>query len=150
MRRLRRGFVLLEVIISLTILAVTVAAVLRSFSQSLSALRILEVQTQAEFFAHQLLDEFEINPPGEGVAEMGFGDDYAAYSYVVDVEYIAPDYDETNRHDEILRFMPMRVFTIEIFYDNGRNKPFRAITIDSAIMGFERFSIEARRELHHF
>ncbi len=110
MRRLRRGFVLLEVIISLTILAVTVAAVLRSFSQSLSALRILEVQTQAEFFAQQLLDEFEINPPREGVTEMGFGDDYAAYSYVVDVEYIAPDYDDTNRHDRpVVRYLAVQV-----------------------------------------
>ena len=146
----RGGFVLLEVIISLTILAVTVTAVLRSFSQSFSAARQLEVITQAAFFAQQLLDEFEINPPEEGENEGGFGDDYIDYYYIVDVEYEAPDYDETNRSDEIRTFFPLRRMRIDIYYDNGRNKAMRAISLDTAIMGFERFSSAAKLQLRQF
>jgi len=146
----RVGFVLLEVVISLTILAVTLTAVLRSFTQSLDALVRLEVQTQAEFIAGQLLDEFEINPPEEGFSEGGFGEDYREYYYTVEVTYEAPDYDTSNRHEEINQFFPLRLMKIEIYYDNGRNHPFRALSVHSGIMSFERFSRESKIQLDHF
>ena len=142
----KRGFVLLEVLISLTILAVTVAAVLRSFSQSLSAINRLEVETQALFFANQLMDEFEINPPMEGETEGGFGDDYADYYFIVDTQYEYPEYDLRNRHDDVEQFFPLRTIKIDIFYDDGRRKKIRALSFESAIMGFERFSPEARQQ----
>lgn len=147
--RSARAFVLLEVVVSLTILAVTVATVLRSFSQSMSAIRILAVETQSAFFAEQLLDEFEINPPDEGPFEGGFGEDYKEFYYEGSVEYIAPDYDETNRHEEVEQFIPMRLVTIDIYYDNGHHKPIHAVRgLTSALMGFERFSDELKRELY--
>lgn len=146
----RKAFVLLEVLISMTIIAVTLSAVLRSFSQSLKAVRKLEVETQATFFAQQLLDEFEINPPEEGRLEGGFGDDYWQYYFIVEIEYEEPDYDEGNRHEEISQFFPFRTIHIEIRYDNGIIKPFRALSVDSAIMGFERFSAESKTLLGIF
>lgn len=146
-RDARRAFVLLEVLVSLTILTVTVTAVLRSFSQSLSAVRMIEVETQATFFAQQLLDEFEINPPEEGKHEGGFGDAYKNFYYIVECEYEEPKYDEDNLHEEVMQFFPMRMLKIEIFYDNGINKPMRAATVHSAIMGFERYSYEAKQQM---
>lgn len=140
----------MEVLIALTILAVTVAAALRSFSQSLSAVRQLEVRTTASFFAEQLLDEFEINPPAEGKSEGGFGDDYWQYYYKVDVSYEEPDYDDGNRHEDISNFFPLRNVSIEIFYDNGKNKAFRAIEVNTAIMGFERYSREMKLQHENF
>ncbi len=145
-----KSFVLLEVLIALTILGVTVSAILRSFSQSLSAVRRIEVQTQAAFFAHQLLDEFEINPPDEGTTEGGFGDAYREYSYVATVRYEMPDYGESRVHKDIGQFFPLRLVAIEINYDNGRNAPFQAASIHSAIMGFERFSEQAKKQLMNF
>ena len=149
-RRAKRSFTLLEVIVAMTILMFTITAILRSFSQSLSAIRQLEVRTQAGFFAQQLLDEFEIDPPDEGVHEGGFGDDYAAYYYQVEVVYEMPEYREYNRHRSIEQFFPLRRFTIEIFYDDGYRKPIRALSIDSAIMGFERFAEEAKIQYGNF
>ena len=146
----RKAFVLLEVLISMTIIAITLSAVLRSFSQSLKAVRKLEVETQAAFFAQQLLDEFEINPPEEGRTEGGFGDDYWQYYFLVEVEYEEPNYDEANRHEEVNQFFPFRTIHIEIRYDNGIIKPFRALSVDSAIMGFERFSAESKTLLGNF
>ncbi len=144
-----RAFVLLEVIVSLTILAVTVTTILRSFSQSLSAARQLEARTQAVFFAQQLLDEFEINPPPEGSREGGFGDAYSEYSYMVRVEYEDPKYPGKRSSREIEHFYPQRMVTIDIYYDNGRNKPFLALTLDSALMGFERFSEQAKAQMQN-
>ena len=138
-----RAFVLLEVLISLTILAVTVTATLRSFSQSLSAIRQLEVRTMANFFAQQILDEFELTPPyEEGESEGGFGDDYAEYYYTLKLEYEEPDYNDFNQHADVDRFFPMRIVTVDVYYDNGRNKPLHAAHVTSAIMGFERYSRE--------
>ena len=148
----RGGFVLLEAIIALTILAMTAGTVLRSFSQSFSAARRLEVRTQAQFLAQQLLDEFEIDPPVQGASEVrGFGDDYWEYTYVVDVEYEYPDYDEANVHEDIGNFFPLRIITIDIYYDNGRNKAFRPVaSLTSGIMGFERFSQTSKRQFQIF
>jgi type II secretion system protein I len=143
----RRAFVLLEVLVSLTILTVAVTAVLRSFSQSLRAVKMIEVETQAVFFAQQLLDEFEINPPEEGDHEGGFGDAYKNYFYRATVEYEEPDYDEDNLHEEVAQFYPLRRLKIEIFYDNGISKPLRAANLETAIMGFERFSHEAKQQM---
>lgn len=150
-RTKRGGFVLLEVLLSLTILVIAVSASLSSFSQSLNAVRRLEVGTQAAFFAQQLLDEFEINPPEEGEHEGGFGDDYWQYYYIVDVKYEDPDYEDVNRHDAIGQFFPLRLMTIEIFYDNGRNRPFRPLgKVSTAIIGYERFTRASKRQLRNF
>ncbi len=149
-RGAKRAFVLLEVLVSLTILAVTVSAVLRSFSQSFNAARRLEVETQAGFFAQQLLDEFETNPPPEGASEGGFGDDYRQYWFHVEVDYEYPDYESTSRREEISEFFPLRHITLEVNYDNGSTRAFRAIRIESAIIGFERFTSEARSQLQFY
>lgn len=145
-----RAFILLEVVISLTIMAVAVSVALRSFSQSLRAARLLEVRTQAVFFAHQLLDEFEINPPPLGTSEGGFGDDFAPYYYTVTVDYAQPEYTEINYNENVSNFFPMRLMTIEISYDDGRHKPIHAVRLDTAIMGFERFSQEFKRQFYDY
>lgn len=146
-QRRPRGFVLLEVLISLTILAVTISAVLRSLMLSLAAVRRLEVQTQSAFFARQLMDHFEFEPPEEGRSEGGFGDDYRFYSYALNVEFEEPDYDDANMHDEVERYFPMRIFVLEIFYQDERMpEPFRALRLKSAVMGFERFTEQAKNQ----
>ncbi|MBI1785408.1 type II secretion system protein [Candidatus Sumerlaeota bacterium] len=143
------AFVLLEVVISLTILAVTVTAILRSFSQSFSAARQLEARTQAVFFAQQLLDEFEINPPPEGTREGGFGEAYKEYSYMLKVEYEEPKYRANVFSREVEQFYPLRTLTLDIYYNNGRNKEFRALTLHSAVIGFERFSEQAKAQMQN-
>lgn len=149
-RRTRRrpaAFALLEVLISITILAIVITTVLRSFSQSMAAVRKMEIRTKAFAFAQQLLDEYEVNPPPEGEINGGFGDDYWEYSFTTRVEYEEPDYDLDNNGKDVKRFIPMRYISIQIHYDNGTLKPITPCRIETAIMGFERFTPEARRQL---
>jgi type II secretory pathway pseudopilin PulG len=138
-RRLWRGFVLLEVILSLTILGFSVAAFMRSFNQSLQAARRMEIQTQAMFFAQQLLDYFEINPPKEGLSEGGFGEDYKYYFYEVDLSYENPEYDWKFDTDGVEQFFALRPYKIRIIYNDGMHKPYVAFTAESSIVGFEKF-----------
>lgn len=144
------GFVLLEVILAITIMTFAIGAALRSFSQSLAAVRIMEVKSKAQYFAQQLLDEYELQPPVEGEYEGGFGDDFWEYTYRVEIQYEEQDYDSTARSSDIDRYVPMRLLSIEIVFDNGVHEPFVAATLKSAILGFEKFSQEARRQFQEY
>jgi prepilin-type N-terminal cleavage/methylation domain-containing protein len=136
------GFVLLEVVIALLILGVTMAALLRSFNQSLKATRLMEVQTQAAFFARQLTEEFEITPPPAGDSEGGFGDAYRSYSFRANLTYVEPEYKGLgDLADGVSRFFPVRELTIDIYYDDGtRSQPLRVQHLSTALIGFEQFS----------
>lgn len=135
-----RGFVLLEVIVSLTILGVAVAALMRSFTQSFRAAKIMEIQTQASFLAQQLMDEFEVYPPAERSADAGFGDSYPNYWYRVKKEYVTPHYRLPGGKNDIDRFFATRMLTIEIHYQDATIKDFVATRVNTAIVGFEKFS----------
>jgi hypothetical protein len=150
-RRIVPGFVLLEVIISLTILGFAVAALMRSFTLSFDAARTMEVQTQAMFFADQLMDYFEIMPPAEGVQVGGFGDDYKFYSYRVEVRYERPEYRDLDIPANIEQLFLLRRYKLQIFYDNGRLKnAVTALTLESAIIGFEKFSYQSKMTYANF
>lgn len=142
----RGAFALLEVMISITIIAIVVTSVLRSFTQSMAAVRKMEVRTKAQAFAQQLLDQYEVKPPPEGTIEGGFGDEYWEYSFTAKVSYEEPEYDVESGKKDVKRFIPMKRIAISITFDNGALKPFRAYELETAIMGFERFSPEARRQ----
>ena len=151
-RRRRVGFVLLEVLLSMTILAVSVAAFMRSFTQSLHAARTMEIQTQALFFAYQLMDEFEIFPPeSDEETEGGFGDAYAAYSWWIDLRVVDPNYRLRDEPDQIEQFFAMRPYTLEIRYDDGTDRrSVRAVRVESAIIGFEKFSYQSKQSYANF
>ena len=58
---------------------------------------------------------------------------------------------DVNRHDAIDQFFPLRLMTIDIYYDNGRNRAFRPIReVRTAIIGFERFTRAAKRQMQNF
>ena len=141
----RVGFVLLEVLVSLTILGVTVAACMRSFTQSISAIRQVELKTQANFFAQQLLAEFEVFPPEEGVWEGGFGEDYEHYFWRAEVSYESPHYRQVLGDETIDQYFSDRVVTLQIFHDDGRGRGAkRLLSLRTAIVGFEKFSFRSK------
>ena len=143
-RRRHSAFVLLEVIVALAILGFAVAALMRSFYQSIAQAQRMQAQTQAVFLAQQLLDEFEIFSPREGVTEGGFGDDLSEFSYRVEMKYERPKYRKVD-DDGVDRFFAQRTYNLQIFYDDGKVKPYIAMSLDSAIMGFEKFSYVTKR-----
>lgn len=148
--RRRGGFVLLEVIVSLMILGIALSAVMRSFTQSLKAVRLMEVKTQAQFFAMQLIHQFEVDAPFAGKHVGGFGNDYKEYSFKVDVRYVAPKYPHLEGVKDVDRYFPIREMTIEIDYDDGVRPAFVPLTMETAIVGFEKMSPDTKRSYGYF
>jgi prepilin-type N-terminal cleavage/methylation domain-containing protein len=149
----RAGFVLVEVLLALTILGIAAMAFMESFTLSLEAARRMEIITQSEFFARQLLDEWEIFPPAEGESEGGFGDTYRNYFYTVDVQYIDPgdDYDrDLEIPDDVEQLFALRMVHLEVYYDDGRHEPIKAIALDTAIVGAEKFSVQSKQSYLNF
>lgn len=138
------GFVLLEVIVSLTILGVAVAFLMRSFTDSFNSAKKMEIYTQASFLAQQLMDEFEVYPPAENKVEAGFGDSYPGYSYRATKTYVTPRYRLRGGNKEIERFFATRMLEIEIHYKDETSKDFVACKVSTSIVGFEKFSPQTK------
>src|SRR5947208_791636 len=83
--RLRRqpdGFVLLEVVISLVILGIAVATIMRSFTISMAAIRKNDVSVQAFVLAESMLQSLEVTPPQKGKLTGSFeADGFPNYSW---------------------------------------------------------------------
>lgn len=65
-RRATTGFVLLEVLVSMVILGIAMATMMRSFTLSIAAIRNNDVTTQATVLAETLLQSLEAEPPKKG------------------------------------------------------------------------------------
>lgn len=149
-RRHRQGFVLIEVLVSLMILGISLMAITRSLTQSMKAVRLIEIKTQAQFFAMQVMHKMEIDPPYEGDDEGGFGDDYKEYSFRIHVEYERPKYGRIEGAREVERFFPFRRVTISINYQDKTHPLFTPLTVETALIGFEKFSAPTKQTYGYF
>lgn len=145
-----RGFVLLEVILSLLILGIAVAAFMRSFTQSLDAARRMEVSTQATSLATRLMQELDVQTPRAGLTEGVFDPPFDKYHYYVKMDYEEINYGKLDGDDEVEQFFPMRMLEITIDYDDGNRRPFQAIQLKTAIPGWEKFSFNSKQSYANF
>lgn len=82
----KNGFTLLEVMIAMSILAITLVVVFQSQSQSISMAGRARFETTASLLAQSKMAEIEAADPGEISPDSGnFGDDFPDYSWKVDV-----------------------------------------------------------------
>jgi general secretion pathway protein I len=81
-----KGFTLLEVMIAMSILAITLVVVFQSQSQSISMASRARFKTTASFLTQSKMAEIEAAKPENVVSDNGnFGDDFPDYSWRVDV-----------------------------------------------------------------
>jgi hypothetical protein len=137
------------VLFSKKILGVAGMALLKSFSYSLEAARKMDAYAQASFLAERLLDQFELDPPREGESTGDFGAGFKEFSYRASVQYVDPRYD-VDTPDDVEQFFPMRHARVEIIRDDGTREPETILTVDSAIMGLERFSPATKKSYSCF
>ena len=141
-----RSFILLEVIISMVIISVTVASILRSFSVSIRGTHNAEIATIATMLANELLQEFELQPPEEDQLGGDFQEDgFPFYYWEASIEEVEVDYPDLSLESEIEDFTNLTQITIDVYYDDGRRRPYRAVHLVSYLTGLEKFTYESKR-----
>jgi hypothetical protein len=156
--------VLLDVILSITILSIVALTALRSFHLSLRSVRHSEIAERAAMYADAKLQEFDLSEPTWETAEGCFADDpfYAdarmfpdapEFFWEAEVEEIAIgdgllDYPHVRlaRRDEDKTHSLIQV-RLRVFHDDGPGGQSRrmVVEIDTFLLGAERFTNQARR-----
>ncbi len=152
-RRAHPGFVLLEVLVSLVILAVGSTAILHSLRQSLSAAEKAAIINRGTMLAENLIEEVQVAPPDTGSYSGDFGEDNPGYTYEMEIKNEKIHYTGKDRRNGAEDFRPLKRVSLDVFRAEGtgaRKKPFRVIHLDSAILGIQKFTSDAINEYQLF
>ena len=145
-RRARRaaGFVLLEVLVSMVILGISVATMMRSFTISLSALRTNQIVLQATVLCDQLVQDLELAPPVKSGSDGTFEEQgYPSFSWSVRYTEEEPRYRAATTKNKV-DLKPVRQATVKVFHDDGRRKRWSPVTVDVHLMPLERWSYQSK------
>jgi hypothetical protein len=161
----RRGFALLDVILSIMILGIVVLTSLQAFHQALTSLRRSEIAMRAAMYAEGKMEEFELRPPSSGEIRGAFADepfyqnedlfgDAANYHWEAEIEEIEMgegllDYPRIRlaRSDEERTNTIVRI-SLRVIYDDGPrgHATWVPARIDTILLGNERFTPNAISE----
>ncbi len=149
MRTLRRrhggGFALLEVILSMVILGISVATLMRSFQLSLSALKKNRVVTQATVLADQLLQDLELDPSGRTTASGTFEEQgYPQYSWSLRLTEEEPKYKGLRSSKNKVDMKTVRHAVIRITFDDGVSRRFTPLEVETYLLPLERWSYQSK------
>lgn len=124
--RIRRAFVLLEVLVAMVILSVAFLAILRGLFTGLRSMRNLRITEQCMYLADSLMQDFELESPNEGIWKGDFsydpdrfGDQFNNYSYEVEVREIEVRYRAKAKGRLRQELEPLYEATVRINYTDG-------------------------------
>ena len=157
------GFILLEVILSMMILGIAIAALMRSFTTSLATVRKAQIVTTACLLAQQVLEEYEVIPPQDDHMEGNFAfpagedgyymreekptsDPYKYYYWIVDVEEVEVEYPDFSLKGESDELENLTKITVAILYDDGRLKQFTPVRVETYLTTTEKFTYNSKKE----
>lgn len=156
------GFILLEVVLSIMILGVAIAALMRSFTVSLATARKTQVVTTACLLAQQVLEEYEVVPPQDDHAEGNFGIEedlyavdgssqkqstqYKNYYWILDVEEVPVDYPDVSFEGEKEDFENLTKLSLTIIYDDGHMKRFTPVRLETYLTNAEKFTYSSKKD----
>ncbi len=110
--RSQRGFTLLEVMVSVTIIGIALVSLIGSQSQSVSIAASSRFETTASLLARQKLTELALAGFEElRSAEGDFGDDFPGYSWTVEVRDLGVDDTGIEGSDDMLRSVDLIIST---------------------------------------
>ncbi|MCX7964580.1 MAG: type II secretion system GspH family protein [Candidatus Sumerlaea chitinivorans] len=146
LRRQAAGFMLLEVIISLVILGISVATLMRSFTLSMNAIRRNDVTTQACVLAEGILQDLELNPPTSKLTRGDFSEQgYPNYSWELSFEEEELRYRELQTKTKIKDLKPIRHATLTIYYQTETMRsPYQALEVHLYLPPIERFRFDSK------
>jgi len=142
-----RAFLLLEVLLSLGILGLAAAVLLRSYALGANSLVKSEAITVACMLAEGLMDEFEIFPPQSSRGSGDFGDNYPGYRWEVKVDRERMRYNHVSGAVNPKVMDELVTYTVTIVYQpQGAPKAFVPLRFAYHPSMVELFSASAKFE----
>ncbi len=87
-----KGFTLLEVMVSVSIISIVLVSILRLQGQSITMNETIRFYTIAPLLADSKISEINLNPSNFDLSSSGdFGDDYPGYTWKVQIEELKID-----------------------------------------------------------
>lgn len=87
-----KGFTLLEIMVSVAIIAIVLVSVLRLQGQTISMNETIRFYSIAPILADSKISEIKLNPSNFDLSSSGdFGDDYPGYTWKVEIEEMKID-----------------------------------------------------------
>lgn len=144
-RKAQAGFVLLEVVVSLVILGIAVATIMRSFTISMAAIRKNDIGVQGFILAESMLQSLEVNPPGKGRLTGSFeADGLPNYSWEMNAKEEEIKYKHLKTMSRIEGLKTLDHVNLTVTYDDHRNKVQTPVQVDLILPPIERFSYQSK------
>ncbi|MBX7245888.1 MAG: type II secretion system GspH family protein [Candidatus Sumerlaeaceae bacterium] len=145
-RRACGGFILLEVLISMVILGLSVATIMRSFTLSMSAVRRNDVTTRGCVLAQSLLQDLELNPPKSKSVHGDFSEQgFPAYSYDLKFDEEEIRYRGLKTKAKVTDLKPLKYGKVAVYYNDPRQeRPVLVVETEFYIPTFERFEYRSK------
>ncbi len=138
------GFVLLEIIVSMVILGIALATMMRSFTLSIAAVRKNDITTQATVLGETILQTLEAEPPSSGKVTGDFELEGAPnFSFEAEIERQRLRYRiKTQTRPTNLR--ELQITRMQIKHNDQRGRISTPIDAYLVLQPIERFSYESK------
>jgi hypothetical protein len=146
-RRLKSGFMLLEVVLALGILGLSSMVLMRSYHLGASTVVKAEIITTAVMLGQGLIDEFTLFPPDRGTSSGDFGEEYPGYKWEVKVERQRMSYRYTKGASRVDDLDDLLTYSVTIRYEPDNTfKPYVPLRFRYHPADLEIFSANAKYE----
>jgi prepilin-type N-terminal cleavage/methylation domain-containing protein len=145
LRKRTGGFALLEVLVSLVILGITVAAVMQSFTISVQAIRKNDRVTIACMLAETLIQDLNVQPPTTRFINGNFESmGHADFSYEVETREEEPNSRDLGARASIEGLRPLVLCRLKLRHTDKMGRPSDVLDTTFLLMPLERFSPDAK------
>jgi type II secretion system protein I len=143
--RSQGGFALLEVLVSLVILGIAVAAVMQSMTLSINAIRRNDLTTQACMLAETLIQDLNVQPPTTRFINGSFeAMGQPQFSYEVETKEEEPNSRDLGAKGRVDGLRPLVICRLKLRHTDRNGRSSQVLDSSFLLMPVERFSPDAK------
>lgn len=136
---------MLEILVATVILGVSLAAILRCYTNALKSVSYDRKITQAILLAQGLLEDFEVEAPDEDQVEGSFAPDFPDFSYTAKFEAVEIKYHDITLSLFKKQLEPLRKVALRIYHKPpSASKTVCILEFETYLTGVEKYASGAK------